>query len=221
VKKGANFAEIARQYSASGSASRGGDVGWLVVEKLPPAFRDALMVIENGDVTAPVVMDGAVYVFRRIAERKDGLADDSQTRVWLARAILPLSTDASEADRLETAARLRRDTEDMRGCDKISALNDTYGSGIKSRLDDLVIADLAPQMRKLLASLEQDVPSEPLAFTEGIASLMVCRTEKPQLALPSRDEIRQTLIDRAFGSLAERQLLRQRRKAIIEYIGQS
>ena len=221
VKKGANFAEIARQYSASGSASRGGDVGWLVVEKLPPAFRDALMVIENGDVTAPVVMDGAVYVFRRIAERKDGLADDSQTRVWLARAILPLSTDASEADRLETAARLRRDTEDMRGCDKISALNERYGSGIKSRLDDLVIADLAPQMRKLLASLEQDVPSEPLAFTEGIASLMVCRTEKPQLALPSRDEIRQTLIDRAFGSLAERQLLRQRRKAIIEYIGQS
>jgi hypothetical protein len=69
--------------------------------------------------------------------------------------------------------------------------------------------------------LEQNVPSEPLVFTEGIASLMVCRTEKPQLALPSRDEIRQTLIDRAFGSLAERQLLRQRRKAIIEYIGQS
>ncbi len=221
VRKGANFAEIARQYSASGSASQGGDVGWLVVEKLPPVFRDALMAIQNGDVTEPVVVDGAVYVFRRISERKDGLVDDSQTRLWLARAILPLSTDASEADRLETAARIRRDTEELRGCDKIAALNDSYGSGIRSRLDDVIIADLAPQMRQLLSSLEQGVPSEPLAFAEGIASLMVCRIETPQLALPSRDEVRQTLVERAFGSLAERQLLRQRRKAIIDYIGQS
>ena len=78
VRKGANFAEIARQYSASGSASQGGDVGWLVVEKLPPVFRDALMAIQNGDVTEPVVVDGTVYVFRRISERKDGLVDDQR-----------------------------------------------------------------------------------------------------------------------------------------------
>ena len=45
--------------------------------------------------------------------------------------------------------------------------------------------------------------------------------EMPQQQLPARDEIRQILIDRAFGSLAERQLLRERRTALIEYPGQS
>ena len=221
IRKGANFAEIARQYSASGSASRGGDVGWIIVDKLAPPFREALADVENGGVSVPVLVDGTVYIFRRVAERKDGLADASQSRVWLARALLPLDADASEADRLELAARLRRDTADATSCDDILALNESYGTGAEGNLDNILIADLAPQMRKLLLSLTPDKPSEPLAFAEGIVALMLCRVERPQLQLPPREEIHQMLIDRAFGSLAERQLLRERRTAIIEYPGQS
>lgn len=221
IRKGANFAEIARQYSASGSASRGGDIGWIIVDKLVPPFREALADVENGGVSAPVLVDGTVYIFRRVAERKDGLADASQSRVWLARALLPLDADASEADRLELAARLRRDTADATSCDDILALNESYDTGAQGNLDNILIADLAPQMRKLLLSLTPDKPSEPLAFAEGIVTLMLCRVERPQLQMPPREDIRQMLIDRAFGSLAERQLLRERRTAIIEFPGQS
>ena len=221
IRKGANFAEVARQYSASGSASRGGDIGWIIVDKLAPPFREALADVENGGVSAPVLVDGTIYIFRRVAERKDGLADASQSRVWLARALLPLDADATEADRLELAARLRRDTADATSCDDILALNESYGTGAQGNLDNILIADLAPQMRKLLLSLTPDKPSEPLAFAEGIVTLMLCRMERPQLQMPPREDIRQMLIDRAFGSLAERQLLRERRTAIIEYPGQS
>ncbi len=221
IRKGANFAEVARQYSASGSASRGGDIGWIIVDKLAPPFREALADVENGGVSAPVLVDGTIYIFRRVAERKDGLADASQSRVWLARALLPLDADATEADRLELAARLRRDTADATSCDDIMALNESYGTGAQGNLDNILIADLAPQMRKLLLSLTPDKPSEPLAFAEGIVTLMLCRVERPQLQMPPREDIRQMLIDRAFGSLAERQLLRERRTAIIEYPGQS
>ena len=221
IRKGANFAEVARQYSASGSASRGGDIGWIIVDKLAPPFREALADVENGGVSAPVLVDGTIYIFRRVAERKDGLADASQSRVWLARALLPLDADATEADRLELAARLRRDTADATSCDDILALNESYGTGAQGNLDNILIADLAPQMRKLLLSLTPDKPSEPLAFAEGIVTLMLCRVERPQLQMPPREDIRQMLIDRAFGSLAERQLLRERRTAIIEYPGQS
>ena len=117
IRKGASFTEIARQYSVSGSSARGGDVGWAMSEKLPKTFRDALESIENGAVTEPVLLDGAVYILRRSGERKEGVVDASQSRVWLARAILPLAADASDADRLEAGARIERDTEDITGCD--------------------------------------------------------------------------------------------------------
>ena len=216
IRKGASFTEIARQYSVSGSSGRGGDVGWAMSEKLPKSFRDALQSIENGDVTEPVLLDGAIYILRKSGERKDGIVDASQSRVWLARAILPLAADASDADRLEAGARIERDTESITTCDGLDTLNATYKSGAVSRLNDMLVGDLAPQMQKLVASLEIGVPSEPLSFAEGIASMMVCELLEPQLQLPPREEIRQALIDKIFGSLGERQLQRVRRTAVIE-----
>ena len=216
IRKGASFTEIARQYSVSGSSGRGGDVGWAMSKKLPKSFRDALQSIENGDVTEPVLLDGAIYILRKSGERKDGIVDASQSRVWLARAILPLAADASDADRLEAGARIERDTESITTCDGLDTLNATYKSGAVSRLNDMLVGDLAPQMQKLVASLEIGVPSEPLSFAEGIASMMVCELLEPQLQLPPREEIRQALIDKIFGSLGERQLQRLRRTAVIE-----
>ena len=216
IRKGASFTEIARQYSVSGSSGRGGDVGWAMSEKLPKSFRDALQSIENGAVTEPVLLDGAIYILRKSGERKDGIVDASQSRVWLARAILPLAADASDADRLEAGARIERDTESITTCDGLDTLNATYESGAVSRLNDMLVGDLAPQMQKLVASLEIGVPSEPLSFAEGIASMMVCELLEPQLQLPPREEIRQALIDKIFGSLGERQLQRLRRTAVIE-----
>ncbi|MGC6454072.1 MAG: peptidylprolyl isomerase [Candidatus Puniceispirillaceae bacterium] len=216
IRKGASFTEIARQYSVAGSASRGGDVGWAMTEKLPKVFRDAMDGLANGEVTEPLVLDGAVYILRRNGERKNGLVDSSESRVWLARAILPVAADASDADRLEAGAKIERDTEGMQGCDALEALNTSYGADAVARLDNMLIADLAPQMQKLIASLDAGMPSEPLAFAEGVAAMMVCRIEEPQIILPSRDDIRQVLIDKTFGSLSERHLLRLRRTAVIE-----
>ena len=216
IRKGASFTEIARQYSVSGSASRGGDVGWAVTEKLPKSFRSALAAIKTGDVTEPVLLDGAVYILRRSGVREEGMIDNSQSRVWLARAILPLSADATDADRLEAGARIERDTESIGDCDAMEALNASYQSGSTSRLNNMLIGDLAPQMQKLIASLEVGVPSGPLGFAEGVAAMMVCRVVEPQVQLPSREEVRQGLIDRIFGSLSERQLQRLRRTAVIE-----
>ncbi|MEL0303012.1 MAG: peptidylprolyl isomerase [Rhodobiaceae bacterium] len=216
VRKGASFAEIARQYSASGSASRGGNIGWVMVEKLPKAFRDELTGMKSGEVTDPILLDGAFYLLRHTGERKNGLVDSSQSRVWLARAILPVSADATDADRLEAAARVSRDTSDIADCDAMEALNSEYGSGAFARLDDMLVADMAPQMQQLIISLDSGKPSEPLAFAEGVASMMICRIMEPELQLPSRDEIRQIFFDRVFGSLSERQALKLRRTAVIE-----
>ena len=219
VRKGASFAEIARQYSAAGSASRGGNIGWVMTEKLPKTFRDGLAGMKSGEVTDPILLDGALYILRHAGERKNGLVDNSQSRVWLARAILPIPDTASDADRLEAAAKVSRDTQDIAGCEAMETLNAEYGSGAFARLDNMVLADMAPQMQQLIASLETGQPSEPLAFAEGVASMMICQINAPQLQLPDRQEIRQVFFDRVFGSLSERQALKLRRTAIIERRG--
>ena len=216
IRKGANFNAIAQQYSGAGSSQQGGRVGWLVSDRLPPLMAKTLKTISNGETTDPIELDGAIYIFRKEGERKKGLADESQTKIWLARAVLPLSADATNADRLEAGAKIARDTSNIKNCEKLEELHTSYGSKAVARMSEMTLADLTPQMQKLVSTLGDNQASEPIAFAEGIASMMVCRRDKPELNLPSREEIRRIQFDRLFGDLSERHLVRLRRGAIID-----
>ncbi len=216
VRKGASFNAVARQYSNAGSAKQGGQIGWVLIDKLPDSLVKKLKTMANGEISGPIELDGAIFIFRKEGERKKGLADLSQTRVWLSRAMINLPENADNADRLEAGAKIQRDISVIRNCTELEELNSNYGSKALARLNDMLLGDLEPEMQTLVNSLKDNEPSAPIAFAEGIASIMVCRRDKPKVDLPSRDEVRRVQFNRLFGDLSERHLLRLRRGAVID-----
>ena len=216
VTQGANFNAIAQQYSVAGSAHDGGRLGWLSTSQLPQNISDALAKIDVGAVTPPIQQDGAILLFQKNGERKNGQADPSQDRIWLTRALLPLAAAAANADRLEAAARLERDTAGISNCPDLLKLHDSYGSTMQGRLDNIIVGSLAPQMLTLVNELQPGVASAPLSFSEGIAVFMLCKREKAKIDLPSRADVERAIVEKLFGSLGERYLLRLRRAASIE-----
>ena len=216
VSQGANFNAIAQQYSVAGSAQNGGRLGWLSTSQLPQNISDALAKIDVGAVTPPIQQDGAILLFQKNGERKNGQADPSQDRIWLTRALLPLAAAAANADRLEAAARLERDTAGISNCPDLLKLHDSYGSRMQGRLDNIIVGSLAPQMLTLVNELQPGVASAPLSFSEGIAVFMLCKREKAKIDLPSRADVERAIVEKLFGSLGERYLLRLRRAALIE-----
>ena len=216
VTQGANFNAIAQQYSVAGSAQNGGRLGWLSTSQLPQNISDALAKIDVGAVTPPIQQDGAILLFQKNGERKNGQADPSQDRIWLTRALLPLAAAATNADRLEAAARLERDTAGISNCPDLLKLHDSYGSRMQGRLDNIIVGSLAPQMLTLVNELQPGVASAPLSFSEGIAVFMLCKREKAKIDLPSRADVERAIVEKLFGSLGERYLLRLRRAASIE-----
>ena len=216
VTQGANFNAIAQQYSVAGSAQNGGRLGWLSTSQLPQNISDALAKIDVGAVTPPIQQDGAILLFQKNGERKNGQADPSQDRIWLTRALLPLAAAAANADRLEAAARLERDTAGISNCPDLLKLHDSYGSRMQGRLDNIIVGSLAPQMLTLVNELQPGIASAPLSFSEGIAVFMLCKREKAKIDLPSRADVERAIVEKLFGSLGERYLLRLRRAASIE-----
>ena len=216
VTQGASFNAIAQQYSVAGSAQNGGRLGWLSTSQLPQNISDALAKIDVGAVTPPIQQDGAILLFQKNGERKNGQADPSQDRIWLTRALLPLAAAATNADRLEAAARLERDTAGISNCPDLLKLHDSYGSRMQGRLDNIIVGSLAPQMLTLVNELQPGMASAPLSFSEGIAVFMLCKREKAKIDLPSRADVERAIVEKLFGSLGERYLLRLRRAASIE-----
>ena len=216
VNKGANFNAIAKQYSASGTAANGGQLGWILLDQLPDDLQEHIKMTEIGSVSAPLQRDGLVFLVRNEGRRQDGVADPSQDIVTLARAAYLLGEDASNADKLEAAAKLERDTAVIDSCDDLVALNQRYNSGIQGLIKNINLGSLNRPFQALVNNLKAGVPSKPLSFTEGISVFMLCNRNSPKITLPSRDEIFRVEFDKIFGSLSERYLLRLRRSAVIE-----
>jgi peptidyl-prolyl cis-trans isomerase C len=70
--KPAKFEELAKKYSKdSGSATNGGDLGWMAPSNLVPPFTEAMMKLKKGEITAkPVQTQFGWHVIQLIDTRK-------------------------------------------------------------------------------------------------------------------------------------------------------
>ena len=71
---GANFAQIASQFSQSATAAVGGDIGWVLEGELPSEIEAVLVQLEPGSIAPPVrAFDG--YTIVSLIDRRTVLSD--------------------------------------------------------------------------------------------------------------------------------------------------
>lgn len=80
IKSGkATFADEAKQLSQDpGSANQGGDLGWASPDMYDPAFRDALMNLKKGEVSAPVHSSFGWHLIQLLDTRQVDKTDAAQ-----------------------------------------------------------------------------------------------------------------------------------------------
>ena len=64
LNNGADFAEMAKQYSTDGSAENGGDVGWTGINSFVTAYSDALDKLEVGETSGLVTSEYGIHIIR-------------------------------------------------------------------------------------------------------------------------------------------------------------
>lgn len=64
LKKGGDFAAIARQKSKDPSAARGGDVGWIEKSANPTPFEQAAFSLKKGQLSDPVKTEKGYYIIK-------------------------------------------------------------------------------------------------------------------------------------------------------------
>lgn len=82
----ADFASLAKEFSADGSAASGGDLGWANPGQFVPEFEAAMNSLTPGQIAEPVTSRFGVHLIQ-VVERRQGKLTQSQQRE-LARAAL-------------------------------------------------------------------------------------------------------------------------------------
>ena len=70
VAKGGDFANFARTYSSDGSASQGGDLGWISPGETVPEFERAMNNLKDGEVSDPVRSEYGYHLIQVLGRRE-------------------------------------------------------------------------------------------------------------------------------------------------------
>lgn len=205
LKKGANFAMVARQFSAAPSAAAGGDLDWLAQDELRPAeLQRVVATMDAGDLAGPIAAPGGVYIVA-LRDKRAGVDAKATSRVTLKQ----ISAPANQGAALDRARRL------IRGCDSVNAAISGVTGLEAIDLGQVQESELNDDMRKQVADTATGAASASFRSGDKLRMLVVCARETAGGALPSREEVQDRLIDAELAMLSQRYLRNLRREAAI------
>jgi len=199
----AAFAAAARQYSAAPTAGAGGRLDWLPLANLPAAIGQKILALDAGEVSDPISVPGAVVLFllRDVAE--DTTAEPIAVTVEWAEFLVP--DDAAEIARIRAVS---DDCGDLMGQAKgLPEDRLTLTKGPR----DTIPGDVALELARL------DPGETSVALTRGgyRRMLMLCGREETLETPPTRDQVREQVINQKLEGLAEGYLEELRAAAYI------
>jgi peptidyl-prolyl cis-trans isomerase SurA len=227
LRSGAPFPSIAQQFSHSATAAVGGDIGWVQAAQLMPELAQAVERLRPGQVSQPVRAGAGFYILYVIDRRIPGQGEappPTEGTVNLVQVMFPLGQKASaqERDRAERAAQAV--TQQAKSCDDMKRIGRERAPQTSGDLGRIPVAELPADLREVVSRLDLNQPSAPLPVRGGVGVLMVCKRDTPprapvkaaEPALPSRDEIADSLTRQKLENVARRYLRDLRRTAFVD-----
>ncbi len=195
----AEFARLAREYSIAATREQGGRLDWLPASSLPGPVAGRLRGAAPGQVVGPIDVGGAIAFFQLRAT--DSTRDIPADRVKLHYKRLLLPGGRSEAN-MATLAQMRAEATSC-------PVFDRFARG----LPDGALVERDALQRTLpqgdvveLARLDRNEISAAGVQDGALRVLMLCAREVQRDERPSDAQLREQLLNRRVGGLADQRL---------------
>jgi peptidyl-prolyl cis-trans isomerase SurA len=215
LNKGADFAGLARQFSASASAANGGDLGWLYAGEMSADLQQAVNQLQPGDVSAPVQTVRGYYIVKLLDRRVGDTDAVTDTRLDLYQLFVPINGDMPQDQIDAKIAVLQNTRETANSCDAMANVAVDLGSDLSGKMEGISPGELSGPIRQAVTNLDEGTPSNIIQVDGGALMVMICNiTEESNL--PSRQDIENRLRLERLDILARRKLRELRRQAFID-----
>ena len=229
LSEGASFEALARQVSASATARRGGDVGWVPASTIPSELVSALERLRPGDVSQPLPSPVGIYIFQ-LRDRRLGKAPEGENgaaapveEVQLSQILFAadIRNDQDLSGKVDEALAVR---DRLTDCAVVNSVAGELKAEASGDLGWLEVDDLPTILADAVRELPAGEISAPIQGPGGVHLLMVCDrrggeetvTEAASLSEEDRQKISEQLERERLDRLARRYLRDLRKQAFID-----
>ena len=199
---GRPFEEAAREYSRSASAASGGALGWNLVSALPTDMARVIDGVPPGDLTPPLSITNGVSVLKIIDERPGPPSAADRVTVEYILARFP---DRATARAARTSAT---------SCSEMQSRALPGALGAAEAVGPITLAETDPALFDPLSQGALDIVSQPVAYENAFALLLLCDREVDASPEERRAVADQLFAERVTG-YADGLLADLRRQALI------
>jgi peptidyl-prolyl cis-trans isomerase SurA len=215
LNRGASFTAAVNRYSRSESARRGGNVGWVPAENLPPNVAGQVLALLPGEVTAPIELPAGVMIVKLLDIREEPRtnAENAELSVVYSQLIIPLSANAPEAAvnaAMEQAESIRRD---VRFCADVDSKAEEFGIG-SGRSEPTPANAVPADVAGLIANMDVG-DTEIRRDSRGVVLVMLC-SRSDEFSPEERETLRRRLFAERMTSFGNGYLQELLSDAVIE-----
>jgi len=220
LHSGANFSAIAQQFSQSPTAAVGGDLGWVTPSEISPALGHAIQDMKPGDISPPIRSGGGYYILLLSDRRLPGQGSADQTQVSVVEAGAGLAPNAPPEYRTRLETILRQLANAGQTCASFAAAAHKLNLPFVKEAPNITAASLAPAVRHIVLGMTSGQVSRPFPVEGGFGVVMLCdRKEPPATAIPTREQVTDTLGRERLDVLSRRYMRDLRRSAYLDIRG--
>lgn len=106
LRAGADFARLAIENSAAGTALEGGDLGWRKAVALPSLFSDVVLTLEAGETADPIINSLGLHIIQLLEKR--GASTTTETQALVRHILIQPSTIRTDEEALSLITELRQ-----------------------------------------------------------------------------------------------------------------
>ncbi len=209
IREGADFPSIARQFSQSAGAARGGDLGWIAEDQLSDPVREVVQQMSRLSLSPPI---RDVTGYRIIALRDRRNPSSQNAMLGLRQLFVPLDEESGQ-HQSDLASALRGQID---SCDLMDRAVEANPHPLSGDVGEVQLADLPQPVQDILSEAPIGELTEPVARPDGLLLFMVCSREDAPSQLPTPDEIANNLAMERMEILQRRYIRDLRAAAFID-----
>jgi peptidyl-prolyl cis-trans isomerase SurA len=216
LERGASFASLARSFSQSASAIKGGNLGWVRINQIDPALSGIVMNMKKGTISKPVKGTNGYYILHLHDKRISSSLPSSGGKISIQQIFFPKVINSSTTE-FNTKKKLAKIiSSSVNTCPKLEKIGSTIGSKESGLIELTDTSQLPINIQTIVQNLPLSKASEPIQINDGYLILMVCKRTTATFSKKVRASITNMLLEKQADLLAQRMLRNLRRLAFID-----